>query len=187
MIHHARSALAGVLTAAFLVATPAAASAPGTAGPYTRTVEKGHVLACAGTEGGTRVDIELYENSAFGTHVQVSVRTAETVYVRGGETDGGLFDDGTISRRLVVEPREETARSSQTVVISGSYAPAGPRERVHEVHDEPFGPVVTKGWRVPLSAVVTVNALGQRVGLACDPAFAFDLRVRRPAGSVDRA
>ncbi|MEZ3181768.1 hypothetical protein KYY02_24750 [Streptomyces pimonensis] len=182
MTCHARSALVGVLTAASFVATPAAASAPSTAGPYIRTVERGNVLACAGAEGGTRVDIELYENSAFGTHVQVSVRTAGTVYARGGETDGGLFDDGTLSRRLVVEPREEATRSSQTVVVSGSYAPAGPRERIHEVYDEPFGPVVTKGWKVPLSAVVTVSALGQQVDLACDPAFAFDLRVRRPAG-----
>ncbi|MFI2380137.1 hypothetical protein ACH5AO_34575 [Streptomyces sp. NPDC018964] len=142
MIYHIRPAAAGALTAALLAATPAAASTPDTPGPYTRTVEKGHVLACAGAEGGLRVD---------------------------------------------VEPEEEAAGPSRTVAINGSYAPAGPRERVHEVYDEPFGQVTAKGWRTPLSAAVTVSALGQRVDLACDPAFAFDLRVRRPADSANRS
>ncbi|GAA2564290.1 MULTISPECIES: hypothetical protein [Streptomyces] len=183
MISHTRPALVGALAAALFAATPAAASTPDAAGPYTWTVEKGHVLACAGEEGELRVDVELYENSAFGTHVQVSVRTAEAEYVRGGETDGGLFDNGTISRRLVVQPQPERAGASQTVDINGTYALTGPRERVHEVYDEPFGQVVSKGWRTPMSAAVTVSALGQQVDLACDPAFAFDLKVRRPAGT----
>lgn len=183
MISHTRPALVGALAAALFAATPAAASTPDAAGPYTWTVEKGHVLACAGEEGELRVDVELYENSAFGTHVQVSVRTAEAEYVRGGETDGGLFDNGTISRRLAVESQDEAAGSSQTVLISGSYAPGGPRQWVREVYDEPWGQVVSKGWKTPLSVAVTANALGQQVDLTCETAFAYDLKVRRPADS----
>ncbi|MEV5428094.1 hypothetical protein [Streptomyces sp. NPDC052701] len=181
MTHRTRLAAAGALAAALLAATPAVAAAAGAAGPYTWTVEKGHVLACAGEEDGLRVAVELYENSAFDTHAQVSVQTAGTRYLRGGETEGGLFDNGTISRRLVVAAQEEAAGSSETVVVNGSYVPAGPRERVHEVYDEPWGRVVSKGWNTPLSAAVTVDALGQRVDLTCDSAFAFDLKVRRPA------
>ncbi|PNG19457.1 hypothetical protein C1J00_25540 [Streptomyces cahuitamycinicus] len=113
----------------------------------------------------------------------MSVQTAQTEYLRGGETDGGLFDNGTISRRLVVVPREETAESSRTVLINGSYAAAGPRQWVREVYDEPWGQVVSKGWKTPLSAVVAVNALGQQVDLTCETAFAYDLKVRRPADS----
>lgn len=176
-------AVPGALATVLLAATPAVAATPDAAGPYTWTVEKGHVLACAGEGGGVRVGVELYENSAFGTHAQVSVQTAETEYLRGGETDGGLFDNGTISRRLAVESQDEAAGSSQTVLISGSYAPGGPRQWVREVYDEPWGQVVSKGWKTPLSVAVTVNALGQQVDLTCETAFAYDLKVRRPADS----
>ncbi|UOB15333.1 hypothetical protein MQE23_42590 [Streptomyces sp. HP-A2021] len=183
MIYRTHLAVPGALTTVLLATTPAVAATPGAAGPYTWIVEKGHLLACAGEEGGVRVSIDLYENSAFGTHAQVSVQTAQTEYLRGGETDGGLFNNGTISRRLVIEPQEETAGSSQTVLINGSYAPTGPRQWVHEVYDEPWGRVVSKGWKTPLSAAVAVNALGHQVDLTCEAAFAYDLKVRRPADS----
>ncbi|NSL42868.1 hypothetical protein [Streptomyces sp. 8P21H-1] len=188
MTHRFRLTVAGTLATTLLSATPAVAATPGTEGPYTWTVEKGHALACTGEGGGVRVSVDLYENSAFGTHAQVFVQTAETEYVRGGETAGGLFDDGRIRRRLVVAPQEpaaqeRTAKSSRTVLVSGSYAPSGPRRWVHEVYDEPSGQVVSKGWNTPLSATVTVNTLGRRIGLTCETAFAYDLKVRRPADS----
>jgi hypothetical protein len=185
MTHRTQLAMAGALATVLLAATPAAAAASDAKGPYTWTVEKGHALACAGEEGGLRVNVELYENSAFGTHVAVSVQAGDIEYVRGGETEGGLFDNGRISRQLVVQPQEEAAANSETVVINGVYAPSGPRKWVHEVYEEPWGKVISKGWNTPLSAAVTVNALGQRVGLECDDAFAFDLRVRRPAQNGD--
>lgn len=183
MTYRTHLPMAGALATVLLAATPAVAATPGAAGPYTWTVEKGHVLTCAGEKGGVRVGIDLYENSAFGTHAQVSVQTAKAEYLRGGETGSGLFDNGRISRRLVVESRDEATGSSQTVLINGSYAPSGPRQRVHEVYDEPWGQVVAKGWKTPLSAAVAVNALGQRVHLTCETAFAYDLKVRRPAES----
>ncbi|WP_221355966.1 hypothetical protein [Streptomyces beigongshangae] len=188
MTHRTRLTVAGALATALLSATPAVAATPGAGMPYTWTVEKGHALACTGEREGVRVSIDLYENSAFGTHAQVFVETAETEYVHGGETAGGLFDDGRIRRRLLVAPQEQTeqeqtAKSSRTVLVSGSYTTSGPRRWVHEVYDEPSGQVVSKGWNTPLAATVTVNALGRRVALTCETAFAYDLRVGRPADS----
>ncbi|MET7443179.1 hypothetical protein ACWERY_05585 [Streptomyces sp. NPDC004082] len=47
------------------------------------------------------------------------------------------------------------------------------------MYQEPWGQVVAKGWRTPLTAEVAVNVLGRQVQLTCDEAFAFDLRVKR--------
>jgi hypothetical protein len=182
MTYRARLAVAGALAAALLAPTPAVAStsSPSSGAPFTVTREKGHLLECSGEQSGVHVAVQLYDNSAFGTHASVNVRTADTEYLRGGETDVGLFNNGTLSRELVVDQQGEAAGPSQTAVINGSYTPAGPRQRVHEVHGEPWGQVVSKGWKTPLSAAVTVQFLGQRVDLTCDNSFAFDNRVRRP-------
>ncbi|GAA2451162.1 hypothetical protein [Streptomyces glaucus] len=180
-----RTTVGGALAAMLLSALPtaAAASAPDSHGPFTLTEEKGHVLDCAGERNGVSAAVQLYENSAFGTYAYVSVRTADTEYLRDGETDAGLFDHGTISREVTVHEGGETTGPARTVVVDGSYTPAGPRQRVHEVHDEPWGQVVVKGWKTPLSAAVTVRVSGQRIDLACGDAFAFDHRVRRPVTS----
>ncbi|MFE8990227.1 hypothetical protein ACFYMI_20805 [Streptomyces collinus] len=181
MTYRARLAVAGALATVLLAPTPAVAStsSPSSGAPFTITREKGHVLDCSGEHGGVHVAVQLYDNSAFGTHASLNVRTADTQYLRGGETDAGLFNNGTLSRTLVVDQQGEAAGPSQTAVINGSYTPAGPRQRVHVVHDEPWGQVVSKGWKTPLSAAVTVQVLGQRVDLTCDNAFAFDNRVWR--------
>jgi hypothetical protein len=191
MTHRNRMAIAGALVAALLSPVPAFAAerSVDTGAPVTRTVEKGHLASCTGQDDGLDVTLELYENSTFGAHTNVSVRTAETEYVGGGPADAGLFGDGAISARVAVAPQEEMAPSSETAVsettvsetavISGSYAPAGPRERVHDVVEEPWGKVVTKGWRTPLSAGVTVRVLGREATLTCHDAYAFDLRVLR--------
>ncbi|NYI04815.1 hypothetical protein [Allostreptomyces psammosilenae] len=181
MIHRTRIVLAGALAAVLLAPAPALASAapPDSGAPFTMAREQGHALDCTGERNGVHVAVQLYENSAFGAHASMAVQTADAEYVGGGETEAGLFHDGTVWHRLVVEPQDETAGAAQTAVVSGSYAPAGPRRRVDEVHEEPMGPVVVKGWNTPLAAAVTVRVLGQEVDLTCGDAFAFDLRVWR--------
>jgi hypothetical protein len=177
-----RRFVAAVLGAA--AATVAAHPAVATASPHdsgtavTVTREKGHVLACTGTAAGVEVTVDLYDNNVFGTHAAVSVRTADDEYVRGGETEAGLFHKGRIEREFVVD--SESSGSAHTVVVSGAYARSGLPKRVHEVYDEPFGQVVTKGWNYPLKADVTARTMGRQVKLTCGDAFAYKLTTWRP-------
>lgn len=178
------AAVLGAATAAVL-ALPAVASASphATQTPLTVTREKGHVLACTGTGPGVDVVVDLYDNDVFGTHAAVSVRTPDDEYVRGGETGAGLFDKGRIRREFVLD--SETSGTAQTVVVSGAYVRSGPTKRVHEVYDEPFGQVVTKGWNYPLRAGVTVRTMGQQVKLTCGEAFAYRLTTWRPDSTAE--
>ncbi|MEU0335913.1 hypothetical protein [Streptomyces sp. NPDC006193] len=65
-------------------------------------------------------------------------------------------------------------------MISGSYERSGPPKRVHEVYDEPFGQVVTKGWNYPLKTDVTASTVGRRVKLTCHDSFPHKLTTWRP-------
>ncbi|WP_165985829.1 hypothetical protein [Streptomyces sp. YIM 98790] len=144
------------------------------------TREAGQVVWCQGGQGDSRVVLDLYQNSVFGAHVSLSAEVAGVEYGGGGPVAGPLFDDGTISAPVAVEELGEgPSPAPQEAVISGSYAEAGPRQRVREVVEEPFGTVVSKGWRTPLTAEAAVEVLGQEFILDCTDAFAFDLRVRR--------
>ncbi|MFF8521248.1 hypothetical protein ACF05X_03800 [Streptomyces werraensis] len=179
------AAVLGAATAAVL-ALPAVASASPhdiQTTPLTVTREKGHVLACTGTGSGVDVVVDLYDNDVFGTHAAVSVRTPDDEYVRGGETGAGLFDKGRIRREFVLD--SEASGTAQTVVVSGAYVRSGSPKRVHEVYDEPFGQVVTKGWNYPLRAGVTVRTMGQQVRLTCGESFAYRLTTWRPDSTAE--
>ncbi|GGQ37171.1 hypothetical protein GCM10010266_70750 [Streptomyces griseomycini] len=178
------AAMLGAATAA-VVALPAVATASphDSETPVTVTREKGHVLACTGTASGVEVAVDLYDNDVFGTHAAVSVRTPDDEYARGGETGAGLFHKGRIKREFVLD--SGTSGTAQTVVVSGSYVRSGPPKRVHEVYDEPFGQVVTKGWNYPLKAGVTVRTMGRQVKLTCGEAFAYKLTTWRPDSTAE--
>ncbi|MFB8248429.1 hypothetical protein ACFC5X_25735 [Streptomyces sp. NPDC055952] len=173
-----RAAVTGALAATLLTAAPAAAAGgPGESSGVTR--EKGYAVACRAERDGMQVSLELYENSAHGTHVSLSVEADGTQYGGGGPVEPGLFDRGVISGQVPYRQLEEDTAEPQVARVHGSYEASGPRVRVREVHPEPWGEVVTKGWRTPLAAEVTVTVLDRQVPLTCGEAFAFDLLVRR--------
>lgn len=183
-----RAAMTGVLAATLLTAAPAAA-ADGREESLGVTRERGHAVVCQAERDGTQVSLELYENSAFGTHVSLSVEADGTQYGGGGPVERGLFDRGVISGHVAYSELEEDGAEQRIARVQGSYEASGPRVRVREVHPEPWGEVVTKGWRTPLAAEVTVDVLGRPMRLTCDEAFAFDLRVKRVGdpGADERA
>ncbi|MER8226312.1 hypothetical protein ABTZ58_38605 [Streptomyces sp. NPDC094143] len=173
-----RTAIIGALAATLLTAAPAAV-ADGQDTSVSVTREKGHAVACLAEMHGVQVSLELYENSAFGTHVSLSVEVDGQQYGGGGPVERGLFDRGVISGQVAYSRLEEDAGDQRIARVAGSYEASGPRVRVREVHPEPWGKVVTRGWRTPLAADVTVNVLGRQMELNCGEAFAFDLRVKR--------
>ncbi|MDO0909368.1 hypothetical protein QQM39_00345 [Streptomyces sp. DT2A-34] len=161
-------------------AAQAAPAAEGGSKPV-KTIEKGHALSCTGQSGGVSVAVDLYQNSAFGSHASLSVETPDGEYGGGyGPQDTPLFTNGTIAADIPVRELDDTAEPVGDAVISGTYAAAGRPKPVHEVVEDPAGHyVITKGTNTPLRTVATVDVLGERLPLSCSTAFAFDLTVWR--------
>ncbi|MBC2904668.1 hypothetical protein [Streptomyces cupreus] len=170
-----------------MVATTGAAAqaAPATEHGSTpeQTIEKGYALSCTGQSGGVTVTVDLYQNSAFGSHASLSVETPHAEYGGGyGPEDTTLFSNGTIAAEIPVKTLDDTAEPVGDAVISGTYAAAGQPERVHEVIEDPAHHyVITTGTNTQLRTVAAVDVLGERVPLSCSTAFAFDLKVWRLA------
>jgi hypothetical protein len=178
MVVGKRVVVTGALAAALLAAAPAAvAGERGTSIEVTR--EKGHAVTCQAEQDGLQVALELYENSTFGTHVSLSLEADGQEYGGGGPVEDGLFDHGVIAGQVAYSRLEGAAGEQRIARVEGSYEVSGPRTRVRDVYQEPWGQVVAKGWRTPLAAEVAVNVLGRQVQLTCGEAFAFDLRVKR--------
>ncbi|MFF3312903.1 hypothetical protein [Streptomyces sp. NPDC002952] len=186
-----RVVVTGVLAATLLAVAPGAvAGERDTSVSVTR--ERGHAATCQAERDGMQVSLELYENSAFGTHIGLSLEVDGQQYGGGGPVETGLFDRGAIVGEVAygrLEGAGVAAGEEQIARIEGSYEVSGPRVRVKDVYQEPWGQVVAKGWRTPLTAEVAVNVLGRQVQLTCDEAFAFDLRVKRVGqpGADERA
>jgi len=183
-----RAALACLTVIGALTAMPAAAQAapPGTDGSkpvrtVEKTVEKGYALNCSGRSGDVSVAVDLYQNSAFGSHTGVSVETPEGEYGGGyGPEDTVLFSDGAVTATVPLRKLDDTREPAGDAVVTGTYATAGRPTRVHEVIEDPAGHyVVTRGTNTRLDASVTADVLGRTVPLSCSTAFAFDLTVLR--------
>ncbi|MFE9643405.1 hypothetical protein ACFYO0_04485 [Streptomyces sp. NPDC006365] len=177
----ALACLVGVGAVASTAGTAQAAPAAEGGSKPVKTVEKGYALSCAGQSAGISVAVDLYQNSAFGSHTGVSIETPEGEYGGGyGPEDTTLFSDGTIAADIPVRKLDDTAEPAGDAVISGAYSAAGPPKPVHEVIEDPAGHyVISKGTNTPLRTTATVNVLGRTVPLSCSTAFAFDLTVWR--------
>ncbi|GAB2934535.1 hypothetical protein [Streptomyces heilongjiangensis] len=172
---------AGVLSTtavAWGVTVAPAAAAQGGEGAF-RTQEAGHVLSCSGQADDTWVSVELYENSAYGSFVNVSVEGPGGQY-GGHARPERLFNDGSVSVSLPLRLLEEGHEDEVgTASFEGTYAASGQPERVHDVYPEPGWRVISSGTRQELSAQVDAQVLGLSVPLTCDHAFAFDLTTIR--------
>jgi hypothetical protein len=181
MTRAALACLIGVGVVATSSGTAQAAPAAEAGSKPVKTIEKGYALFCTGQSGGVSVTVDLYQNSAFGSHAGVSVETPDGEYGGGyGPEDVTLFSNGTITADIPVRKLDDTAEPAGDAVISGTYAAAGRPKPVHEVVEDPAGHyVITKGTNTQLKTVATVEVLGEKIPLSCSTAFAFDLTVWR--------
>ncbi|MCZ2525028.1 hypothetical protein [Streptomyces sp. HB2AG] len=146
-----------------------------------RTTEKGYVLFCTGRSGDVSVVLDLYQNSAFGTHASLSVETPDGEYGGGyGPEETAVFDRGAVSASVPVRRLDGSGEPAGSATVAGTYEEAGRPERVREVIEDPAGRfVITRGTNTPLDATASVEVLGRTVPLTCPTAFAFDLTVLR--------
>lgn len=171
------------LTAAGAAATQAAqaatsssqdrpAPAAPTGAPATPTVEQqsGVVVEASGSAGTTTASVTLYENSRYGSSVQVVLGEDLIGYA---ESATALVVDGAVEVSVDVDGRPATLR--------GTLAPQGRAEKVVEPTQDAGEQVVTRGTRTALAGDLTLTHDGITVPLHLDTAFAYDLEVRRVA------
>ncbi|HEV8573465.1 MAG TPA: hypothetical protein VGR43_02035 [Dehalococcoidia bacterium] len=164
-----------------LVALTAAAvavwSAPANAAPEV-VAQSGYAVSCSGAADGVRVQVDLYENSFYGTFVTVFVTSPEGELISdpGAPAPEDVFDDGTITADVpLVRFGGEDPVQVGTASIRGTYAVAGEPVSIHETLRDADYIVVTRGTNTPLTADLSVEVDGVTIPLSCDTAFAFDL------------
>lgn len=161
---------AGLAAAGLGVAGAAFASVPSEhAGPRT-TVEtqRGTVLECHG-EG---VQATVYENSKYGNSLVVIVGDPGDDLFGTIERDTPFIVDGRIDETVAV-------RGGHTATVAGTLAPTGKPNRITEPIQDAGEEIVNQGVNQPLAADLVVTVDGTAITVTCDPAFAFDLEVRR--------
>ncbi|RYP83921.1 hypothetical protein EKO23_17750 [Nocardioides guangzhouensis] len=161
---------AGLAAAGLGVAGAAFASVPAEhAGPRT-TVEtqRGTVLECHG-EG---VQATVYENSRYGSSLVVIVGDPGDDLFGSIERDTPFVVDGLLDETVAV-------RGGRTATITGTLTPTGQPTRITEPVQDAGEQVVSRGTNRPLATDLVVTVDGTPVTVTCDPAFTFDLEVRR--------
>ena len=169
-----RAITAVALSAAALMAFPAAASAePGTGA----VIEQGYLVECSGAGDGYTATVTLYENSLFGDEASVVIESADSTLL-GATGDGPFLTDGTIDGVVVplLDQNTEEPAGSATVT-GGSYTVSGEPTRYREVINEGEEIVIVVGTQTRLTVEgLTVEYAGTTTALECDTAFAFDYR-----------
>ena len=161
---------AGLVAAGLGAAGAALASVPSEhAGPRT-TVEtqRGIVLECHG-EG---VQATVYENSRYGNSLVVIVGDPGDDLFGSVERDAPFVVDGRLDETVAV-------RGGHTATIAGTLAPTGRPTRITEPVQDAGEQVVSRGTNRPLATDLVVTVDGTATPVTCDPAFTFDLEVRR--------
>ena len=161
------------LAAAGLLATTLTAlvalGAPAQAAEWKR--ERGIVLECSGHKNGLEVHTVVYENSRYGNTVQVSIGDPEDGKAGMRNTDEKFLVDGALRATVKV--------AGQRAVVKGTAERFGPRIPVDESFDD--GPYLVKnrGFQRQLRTDLVAKYDGKVVPLTCDPAFYYDLEVKK--------
>ena len=133
--------------------------------------ERGIVLECHGQASGFEARATVYENSRYGNTVQVGIGDPESD--KGGmrNTDQKFLVDGDLKATVQV--------AGQRAVVKGTAVRFGPRIPVSESFDD--GPYLVKnrGFHRQLRTDLVVKYAGKVVPLTCDPAFYYNLEVKR--------
>jgi hypothetical protein len=167
----ARGLAAASLLATTLTALIASGSAAQTAAPEWKT-ERGNVFECVGdTADGFHVWTSVYENSRYGNTVQVVIGDPDDGLGSSRQSDERFLVDGHVKASVRVDGRR--------VKISGDADRYGPRTRVYDEYDDAGFLVKTRGWHRQWHTDFTLTYAGRTVSLICDPAFHYDLEVKK--------
>ncbi len=162
------AAAAGLLATALvgLVHVPAAhAAAP----EWKR--ERGIVIECAGDAHGVQVWTSVYENQRYGNTVQVVIGGPDDGNGSSRNTDDKFLLDGSVKASVQVNGKK--------AVIHGTAVRYGARSSVYEEFDDAGFLIKTRGFHRQLRTDLVATYAGKVVPLTCDPAFFYDLEVKK--------
>jgi len=165
--------LAGGLAATASEPLPTAPSATGdTAEPTTVEHQAGVVLEGTADLGGTPVLVTVYDNSRYGSSIQV---------VLGDPDEGGHIGYAEQATPYVVDGRLDATVQvdGRPLTLTGTVTPAGRPTRLVEPMQDGGEQLITRGTNTDLVADVNLGYRGDTASVAFAPAFAFDLEVRR--------
>lgn len=139
--------------------------------PTTVEHEQGIVLEGSGATDGRTVMATLYENSRYGSSLQVVLGDPEEDRIGFVEQAGAFVVDGRLDVEVVVE--------GEVVSLTGTVEEAGKPTRITEPAQDAGEQLVIRGTNTQLRADVTVTYDGVEIPMEFAPAFAFDLETRR--------
>jgi hypothetical protein len=162
-------AAAGLLVSA-LTGTIATSAAAGVAAPEWKA-ERGIVIECTGKAQGLRVWTSVYENHRYGNTVQVVLGDPDDGNGNSRNTEEKFLVDGVVKAQVLVDGKK--------AVIKGTAERYGARTKVYEEYEDAGFLIKTRGFHRQLETDLVAKYDGKSVPLTCDPAFHYDLEVKK--------
>ncbi len=162
----------GIAAAGLLAATLTglvSIGSPADAADWTR--ERGNVLECHGKKNGLQVRAVVYENSRYGNTVQVAIGGPESNRAGTRNTNQKFLVDGDLRATVKV--------AGKRAVIKGKAERYGSRIPVSESFDDGGYVITNRGFQRKLRTRLVAKYDGKTVPLTCDPAFYYDLKVKK--------
>ena len=157
--------LFGTLAGAVSTATSAQAAAP------EWKTERGHVIECSGDAHGVQVWTSVYENQRYGNTVQVVIGDPDAGHGNSKNSDEKFLVDGAVLASVRVDGKK--------AVIKGTAERHGARSKVYDEYDDAGFHIKTRGFHRQLATDLVATYAGKTVPLTCDPAFYYDLEVKK--------
>jgi hypothetical protein len=168
-----RGLVAAAAIAAGLVGVLPSATATGA--PVARAgewkSERGIVIECTGDAHGLRVWTSVYENQRYGNTVQIVIGDPDAGHGSSRNSDDKFLVDGAVKASVKVDGKK--------AVIKGTAERFGAHSLVYEEYDDAGFLIKTRGFHRQLETELAATYAGKTVPLTCDPAFYYDLEVKK--------
>lgn len=162
-------AAAGLLATAFVGAVATTGAARAAAHEWEK--ERGIVIECQGDARGVQVWTSVYENQRYGNSVQVVIGDPDDGNGNLRNTDKKLLVDGAVNAWVKV--------GGEKAVVRGTAERYGARTKVYDEYDDAGFLIKTRGFHRQLHTDLVAKYAGKVVPLTCDPAFFYDLEVKK--------
>jgi hypothetical protein len=133
--------------------------------------ERGIVVECTGDAHGLHIWTSVYENHRYGNTFQVVVGDPDDGHGNVRNTEDRFLVDGAVKATVLVDGKR--------AVVKGTAERVGPRTKVYEEYDDAGFLVKTRGFHRQLRTDLIARYAGTTVPLTCDPAFSYDLEVKK--------